>query len=209
MRTLAAVSALVLGVALPDGAALAQLPASDSLNSHRQVSPAPELAIPAARPRGPGLSLTVGGGAANRRIYCDGCSQGTGFAALVNLSHPLTPTMAVGVEGTGWFKHAGSVTANLWSAMAVATFWLEDQAPLFLQGGLGLVTYHESDASWTSSSGGTALGCSGRIGYEAGLSPSFAVVPYVGYVSSIGRLTVGRLQQPVSTLQFGLALRVR
>jgi hypothetical protein len=206
-RPLAALAALALtgfGLSRPGSA---QQPAENSAGGEGSPAPAP---VADATPSGlHPFSFFLGAGAAKRKIYCAGCSQGVGFTALANLSRFLSPTTAIGIEGTGSFRSDGPASASLWSVMGAVTAWLTDQAPLFVSGGLGLVGYHETNATYEGSAGGTALGCGGRIGYDARLSQAVAVVPYIGYVSTIGHLQVGPASRVVSNLQFGLGLRLR
>lgn len=200
-RTLAALATLTLGVSTLSRPAVAQLPSQDP----PAPPPAPMLAI------GQGLNgfaVTVGVGGARRKLYCVGCSQSVGFSGLVNVSRLVGRKTALGLEGTGWFKEVGPISASLWSGMGAVTTWLADGLPLFLTGGLGLIVYHQADASYQSSTTGTGFGCSGRIGYDAHLSQAIALVPYIGYVNTIGKVKVGRASQVVGSLQFGLALRL-
>jgi len=202
-RTLAALATLALGVSTLSRPALAQLPNQDP----PAPPPAPVLNL---SPGGlGGFAVTVGAGGARRRLYCVGCSQSVGFSGLVNVSRFVGRKTALGLEGTGWFKQVGPVSADLWSGMGAVTTWLAEGVPLFLTGGLGFIVYHQADASYESSTTGTGFACSGRIGYDAHLSQAIALVPYLGYINTIGKVKVGRASQVVGSLQFGLALRLR
>jgi hypothetical protein len=156
-----------------------------------------------------GFAVTVGVGGARRKLYCIGCSQSVGFSGLINVSRFVGRKTALGIEGTGWFKEVGPVSASLWSGMGAVTTWLAEGLPLFLTGGVGLLVYHQTDATYATSTTGTGFGCSGRIGFDAHLSQAIALVPYIGYINTIGKVRVGRASQVVGSLQFGLALRVR
>jgi hypothetical protein len=93
--------------------------------------------------------------------------------------------------------------------MGAVTFWAAENVPLSISGGLGFVVYHQGNADHASNTMSAGLGCSGRIGYDAQISSTLALVPYIGYVSTLGRLRVGRADQVVSNLHVGLALRFR
>jgi len=169
-------------------------------------SPAPIVETPGLLS---GFSITLGAGVAKRELYCGGCSQNMGVAGLVNLSRFLNHATAIGMESTVWVNRAGPVTAALGSAMGAVTFWVDDQLPLSVSGGLGFIVYHQANADYGSNTTSAGFGCSGRIGYDARLSRTFALVPYIGYVNTLGRLKVGRAHEVVSSLQFGMALRLR
>jgi hypothetical protein len=169
-------------------------------------SPAPIVETPGLLS---GFSITLGAGVAKRELYCGGCSQSMGLAGLVNLSRFLNHATAIGMESTVLLNRAGPVTAALGSAMGALTFWVDDQLPLSVSAGLGFIVYHQANADYASNTTSAGFGCSGRIGYDARLTPEFSLVPYVGYVNTLGRLKVGRADQVVSSLQFGMALRFR
>jgi hypothetical protein len=196
----AALAALALGAAgLTRPAPAQQLSAK---------SPAPvSLARTAGAPLG--SSITLGVGLARREPYCGGCPRNMGFAGLVNLSRFVNRAMAVGMESAVWLNSAGPVTAALGSAMGAVTVWAVEDVPLSISGGLGFIVYHEGNAEQASNTTSAGFGCSGRIGYDARVSPGFALVPYIGYVNTLGRLRVGRANQVVSNLQIGMALRFR
>jgi hypothetical protein len=193
----AALAALMLGLSGLKPAPAQQLAA-------RSPAPAP-VARAAQAPMA--SSITLGVGVARREPYCGSCPQTMGFAGLVNLSRFVKQSMAIGMESSIWLNSTGPVTAALGSAMGAVTFWADEDVPLSISGGLGFIMYHHGDAEYASNTTSAGLGCSGRIGYDARLAPGFALVPYIGYVSALGRLRVGRADQVVSNLQFGMALR--
>ena len=170
-------------------------------------SPAP---LPALRtsPR-LGSAITLGVGVARREPYCGTCADNLGFAGLVNLSRFVNHVMALGMESTVWLNRAGSVSAALGSAMGTATIWAAEAIPLSISGGLGFVVYHQGDAAYQSNTTSVGFGWSGRVGYDASVSSTLALVPYIGFVNSLERLRVGRSEQLVSSLQVGMALRFR
>ena len=96
--------------------------------------------------------------------------------------------------------------------MALATGYLSESSGLFLSSGLGIVGYHQdTDFGDISAS---SFGFSGRLGVEVPIGPSFAVVPYVGYVSTIGGAKFkldGRSsgqELDINNIQFGMALGI-
>jgi hypothetical protein len=156
-----------------------------------------------------GSSITLGVGLARREPYCGGCSQNMGVAGMVNLSRFVNHAMALGMESTVWLNSVGPVSAALGSAMGAVTFWAVEDVPLSISGGLGFVVYHQGNTAYASNTTSAGFGCSGRIGYDARVSSGFALVPYIGYLNTLGRLRVGRADQVVSNLQIGMALRFR
>ncbi len=70
------------------------------------------------------------------------------------------------------------------SLMAHLTEYLNRSSGLFLRTGLGVIAYREDNEDFRDVSA-TGLGFSGRLGYELGRG-RVAVVPYVGYLRSLG-----------------------
>jgi hypothetical protein len=132
-----------------------------------------------------------------------------GLSALANLSRFVSRSTAIGMETTVWLKNAGPATAALLSTMGAATFWLDEQFPLSVSAGLGFVVYHEAHADYGSNTTSAGLGCSARVGFDARITRGFAIMPYAGYVNTLGRLRVGRAEQVVSNVHFGIGLRFR
>jgi hypothetical protein len=152
-------------------------------------------------------SITLGVAVARRAPYCVGCLRSMGLVGLVNLSRFVNQTMAMGMESTIWMNNSGPATAALGSAMGAVTFWAIEGAPLSISGGLGFLVYHEGNAEYATNTTSAGFGCSGRIGYDAHVARGLALVPYIGYLNSLGRLRIGRTDQVVSNLQIGMALR--
>jgi len=113
------------------------------------------------------------------------------------------------MESTLWLNNSSPVTGALGSAMGAVTFWAAEDVPLSISGGFGFVVYHQGDPANAINTTSAGFGCSGRIGYEAQVFPGVALVPYIGYLNSLGRLRVGRAEQVVSNLQIGMALGFR
>lgn len=154
-------------------------------------------------------SITLGMAVAKRGPHCTGCLRNSGVTALVNLSRFLNQTTALGMESTLWLNNSGQASAALGSAMGAVTVWAVEGVRLSVSGGLGFIVYYEGNAANATSTTSVGLGCSGRIGYEAPVSARFALVPYLGYMNSFGRLRVGPAEQVVSNLQLGMGLRFR
>jgi hypothetical protein len=177
----AALTALALGSAGAFQLSTAQQRATES--------PAPAL-IPRGANAPLGRSITLGVGIARREPYCGGCLRNMGVAGLVNLSRFVNHTMAIGMESTLWLNNSSPVTGALGSAMGAVTFWAVEDVPLSISGGFGFVVYHQGDPA-------------------NAIFPGVALVPYIGYLNSLGRLRVGRAEQVVSNLQIGMALGFR
>ncbi len=167
-------------------------------------SPSPEVVSESGPAFAHGFSVTIGGGVATRSLYCDHCTQGSGFSVLVKLSRFVGATTALGIEGTTVSNHTGPVGTGFFSAMGVVTAYVVERFPLFISGGLGVVGYQQHNDTYSST--GTGFGCTGRLGYQAHLIDGLSLVPYVGYVSSIGSLQVAHTSHAVSTFQVGLGL---
>jgi hypothetical protein len=194
---LAVASVLLAGVTIGSPARAQQSASS---------SPSPEVVTEATPGFAPEFSVTIGGGFGTRSLYCDHCTQGSGLSALVKVSRSIGATTALGIEGTAISNHMGPVGSSLLSAMGVITAYVVDRMPLFISGGLGIVAYRQHDGTYAAS--GTGFGCTGRVGYEARLFKGFSLVPYLGYVSSIGGLRIARTNHAVSTFQVGLGVTV-
>jgi len=170
-------------------------------------SPAPVLA--ARNPARLGSAVTLGVGLARREPYCGTCAGNFGFSGLVNLSRFVNRVTAFGMESTVWLNDTGPVSAALGSAMGTVTLWAVESVPISVSGGMGFVVYHQGDAAYRSNTTSVGWGYSGRVGYDASVSQTLALVPYFAFMSTVEPLRVGRADQVVSNLQVGMALRFR
>ena len=170
-------------------------------------SPAPVLA--ARNPAPLGSAVTLGVGLARREPYCGTCAGNFGFSGLVNLSRFVNRVTALGMESTVWLNDTGPVSAALGSAMGTVTLWAVESVPISVSGGMGFVVYHQGDAAYRSNTTSVGWGYSGRVGYDASVSQTLALVPYFAFMSTVEPLRVGRADQVVSNLQVGMALRFR
>jgi len=156
-----------------------------------------------------GSAITLGVGVARREPYCGVCTSDVGVSGLVNLSRYVNRAMALGMESTVWLNDAGPVSAALGSAMGTVTLWAVQSMPISVSGGMGFVVYHQGDALYHSNTTSVGVGYSGRVGYDAPVSRSLALVPFLSFLSTVQSLRVGRADQVVSNLQVGMALRFR
>jgi hypothetical protein len=156
-----------------------------------------------------GSAITLGVGVARREPYCGVCTSDVGVSGLVNLSRYVNRAMALGMESTVWLNDAGPVSAALGSAMGTVTLWAVQSVPISVSGGMGFVVYHQGDALYHSNTTSVGVGYSGRVGYDAPVSRSLALVPFLSFLSTVQSLRVGRADQVVSNLQVGMALRFR
>jgi hypothetical protein len=170
-------------------------------------SPAPVLA--SRNPARLGSAVTLGVGLARREPYCGTCAGNFGFSGLVNLSRFVNRVTAFGMESTVWLNDTGPVSAALGSAMGTVTLWAVESVPISVSGGMGFVVYHQGDAAYRSNTTSVGWGYSGRVGYDASVSQTLALVPYFAFMSTVEPLRVGRADQVVSNLQVGMALRFR
>jgi hypothetical protein len=152
-----------------------------------------------------------GGGAFDRQCAapdCDHIDSEIGVSGFLAIGGLLDPKTVLGVEGTGWTKEIGNLRTQVYSIMAQVTRYAGSTSGLFLRGGVGLVGY-DTDADFSA----TALGFSGRLGYEIG-GGKVHVVPYVGYVRSFDGTDLKRdgddvgFNFVISQLQFGLGVSV-
>lgn len=166
---------------------------------------------PEPEPAGPGhsgmhLNFGLGGGSA--QLSCDGCdySRETSLSGYLAIATSVHRNVLIGVEGTGWTQSEG---AQVYSFMAQATGYLNSRSGLFVTSGFGLVGRREDSRAGDLTASG--LGFSTRVGYEVGLGTSFLLIPYVGYVSTIGGAEfkfngtkVG--DYDINNIQFGLGI---
>lgn len=171
----------------------------------QSASPSIESDQPLTSPGfGHDVSVMVGGGFATRSYSCDQCTQGAGVSALFKLNRFVGATTAIGIEGTIARNNDGPVGNSLYSAMGVVTAYVLEHMPIYISGGLGVVVFEHHNGAYGHS--GTGFGCTGRLGYDAHVLSGLSLVPYIGYVSTIGGVAVGASKQSVSTFQVGLGV---
>jgi hypothetical protein len=160
-----------------------------------------------------GFHLGLGLGAGAMDFACRGCTitSETGFSGFLSLAGSLGEKTLVGVESTGWTKSQSGTTVRVYSVTAQVTEYLSTTSGLFLGAGIGLVGYHQdTDLGDRSAS---ALGFSGRLGYELGKG-RVVFVPYVGLVRTFGGADIkldgedAGLNVAISNIQFGLSIAV-
>ena len=130
------------------------------------------------------FGLGLGAGAAD--VTCDGClfDSEAGFSGFVSLARSVGKKTLLGIEATGWTMETLGTPNRVLSLMAHLTEYLNRSSGLFLRTGLGVIAYREDNEGRPDVSA-TGLGFSGRLGYELGRG-RVAVVPYVGYLRSLG-----------------------
>jgi hypothetical protein len=160
------------------------------------------------RRRGIHFSAGAGGGSFDRQ--CRGCEieSKVGVSGFLSVGRWLGSKSVIGVEGAGWMKDDTDRRRWVYSAMAHVTRYAGAASGLFLRAGAGLVGYSD-DFDFSA----TALGFSGRLGYEFGGGKA-RVLPYVGYVRSFDGTDLKRDGEDVdfnfviSQLQFGVGVTI-
>lgn len=89
-------------------------------------------------------------------------------------AYTLAPKLSLGMDGLLWAKESEGNTASVWTLMAVATFFPLDRAPLWLEGGAGLMRLDESDIGNV----GTGAGFAGAVGYDLALGNDWVAAPF-------------------------------
>jgi hypothetical protein len=182
------------------------------------VAPAPAAATPPAPPASStvtsghtGFHLGFGLGGGWLGLSCDGCNdvdRESGLSGFLSIAGPVGKTMLIGVESTGWTKDYGGRKGQGYSLMVQVTRYLNETSGLFLSTGLGLVGYKE-DIEFFGSSSANGFGLSGRLGVELPLARSVALVPYLGYVTTIGGAKLeNTIDINISNIQLGLAVGI-
>lgn len=97
-------------------------------------------------------------------------------------AYALAPKLSLGMDGLLWIKESEGNTASVWTLMAVATFFPLDQAPLWLEGGAGVVRLDESDIGNV----GTGAGFAGAVGYDFALGNEWVAAPFFRATFSTG-----------------------
>lgn len=105
-----------------------------------------------------------------------------GLSIQGRAAYALAPKVSVGVDGLLWIKESEGNTASVWTLMAVATFFPLDQAPLWIEGGAGVLRLDESDIGNV----GTGAGFAGAVGYDFALSDNWVAAPFFRVTFSTG-----------------------
>jgi hypothetical protein len=153
------------------------------------------------------FGLGLGGGAMD--FACHGCDipSETGFSGFLSVAGSVGEKTLVGLETTGWTGSQSGATARVYSVMANATEYLSATSGLFVRAGVGVVGYHSGFGDRSAS----AVGFSGRLGYELGMG-RFDFVPYVGIVRTFGGTDIKGSGEyagwnvAISNLQMGLSI---
>jgi len=146
------------------------------------------------------------------RVSCDICKADhrPGLSAHVRLGGGVSRSMLVGAEMAGWRTSASGVDQTL-AALSAAAFWYPGRrSPLYLKGGVGLLTHRAEDGTDVITS--TGLGPQLGIGYELRIARNLFLAPYfnVAYGSLAGGVKFNGAeildQATVILAQLGVAL---
>jgi hypothetical protein len=165
----------------------------------------------AAAPR---LAVRLGAGVSSSDYSCTGCEidGATGLTAFVAATRRLGRILTLGLEANASRATAQSMKATLLGTLATLGVRASARRPVWATAGLGWVWYTGAGPH----SNGPAL--SARIGVDVPVAGAFAITPYAGYLTMVGkdgpRTLVGSVSTPddpgvptrVAALQLGLAL---
>jgi hypothetical protein len=195
----------------PGTCSAAAAPTGTSYVAPAPATPAAPEASSIEDPGHTGFHFGVGLGSGWLGLSCDGCGnldRESGLSGYLSLTAPVGKTMLIGVESTGWTKDYGGKSGQGYSLMVQATRYLNATSGLFLSTGLGLVGYKE-DVQFFGSTSGNGFGFSGRLGVELPLARRVALIPYFGYVTTIGGAKFENTADiNISNIQLGLALGI-
>jgi hypothetical protein len=189
----------------------AAAPTGTSYVTPPPATPAAPAASSIEAPGHTGFHFGFGLGGGWLGLSCDGCGnldRESGLSGYLSLAAPIAKTMLIGVESTGWTKDYGGSSGQGYSLMVQVIGYLSETSGLFLSTGLGLVGYKE-DVEFFGSTSGNGFGVSGRLGVELPLGRSVALVPYLGYLTTIGGAKFeNTVDVNISNIQLGLALGI-
>ena len=116
-------------------------------------------------------------------LTCENCdaSEG-GFSGTLRLGGTLSQKVRLGVSTNGWYKSEDGVTLNQGNLSGVVMWFPSTTSGFHLTGGLGL-SILSLDLSGFGSDSETGAGAILGIGYEAMVGRSFALAPYLNFVS--------------------------
>jgi hypothetical protein len=160
------------------------------------------------------LAVRVGGGLGSSEYHCTGCqvNGATGLNALVAGTRSLGHVLTVGLEASASRVSGRFTDARLVGALATIGARASARTPVWATAGLGWVWYTGTGPN----SSGPAL--SARAGVDVPVGHAFALTPYAGYLTMIGkdgpRTVVGPVVMAddpgvptrVASVQVGLAL---
>jgi hypothetical protein len=142
------------------------------------------------------LALRVGAGLSNAEYHCAGCEVDGGrrLTALVAATRLLAHSLTVGFEASASGSIAQFTSARLVGALATVGVRPAARVPVWATAGLGWVWY----TGEAPSSNGPAL--SARVGVDVPVAHAFALTPYAGYLTMVGKDGPRTVVSPISTV---------
>ncbi len=139
-------------------------------------------AAPLAAQTGTGRSgvwFGFGFGGGSEANDCSGCgaARTLDLAGSVSLGGTLGRHLLLGGQLTGWSHSAGGVDAALGFVTAVVTWYPAAAGPLFLDAGLGGMSYSQSDG--TTRTDATAGALQLGLGYDLRARRNLSITPFV------------------------------
>jgi len=161
-RTLAVLTALIVGLALAPRSAVAQ--EGDTSTAH------------------PRSGFWFNGGLGWGSLGCDGCTgrEGGGVLSLA-VGGSLSQNVLLGASIDGWSKEENGTRLTASSLLATARFYPSTDNGFFLRGGLGLGTV-ETSISGVGSGSETGAGALLGLGYDFRIGESVSLTPYLNGV---------------------------
>lgn len=183
------------------------------------VSSTPEAWSQQSAPAGPGVRanthegfwISIGLGAGSAGADCSICTneRETGLSGYFRLGAAVTPQVLIGVETNGWTKSEGGLDQTISALSAVAYWYPVRNGPVFLRGGLGLMTFTADDGFDELTATGLALsvgaGYNFRTGRNFSLTPFINILVNGGADAKINGSSVGE-DFNTNVVQFGLGV---
>ena len=159
------------------------------------------------------ISGSVASGKLSKRCHCASpqIPDFAGIAVQLGVFRPLSPRLAVGVEGTYWTaSYAVYGSDRRFAGVSALASWRPDaSAGITLEAGGGYFGFRERFTSTDQRSSGVAF--EGRLGYRLRLGRTWAIVPFARYLRSVTVTSSYRGQSPgeeiaPSMLSFGASI---
>lgn len=147
------------------------------------TSSAPAVLAQSEKEPPPRRGFWIGLGFGYGSLTCEGCdaSEG-GFSGTLRLGGTLSQKVRLGVSTNGWYKSEEGVTLSQGNLSGMVMWFPSTTSGFHLTGGLG-ISILSLDLSGYGSDSETGAGAILGIGYEAMVGRSFALVPYLNFVS--------------------------
>jgi hypothetical protein len=145
------------------------------------IAPFPLVAQDAPQSRHSGFHAAVGLGSGSAALTCSSCSSDreTSSATMIRFGGAVSPTVVLSGEINGWAQDKGGVKSTLSFVNVVAQFYSEPTSKFFFKAGVGLAAGAQSISGLKLET--NSYGLIAGIGYDIGLTPGFALTPYVDY----------------------------